>query len=248
MCYNNHIILQFLFSRANMTIIKKVLNDVWDRSWDHFFSLPEIRAICHTISDTLSQEDKDGYIIYPEHDAIFKAFTLTSLPALRVIILGQDPYHTKGLAEGLAFSVPIGQKIPPSLRNIYKELERDLAISPPSHGHLAHWATQGVLLLNTTLTVRSNAAHSHSSIGWTHVTRLLISYINAHTTHCVFMLWGNHAQSYRSLIHEETHHILTSAHPSPLSAHRGFVGNNHFSSCNRYLTDHNYTPIDWRIL
>lgn len=189
-----------------------------------------------------------GVPIYPA--AVLRALELTPRPAVRVVILGQDPYHGAGQAEGLAFSVPVGQGIPPSLRNIFKELQRDLGLPAPQHGHLGAWARQGVLLLNTTLTVEQGAAAAHAQQGWEALTGELAREIADDSDPKVFMLWGAHAQRHRPALERPRHCVLVSNHPSPLSAQRGpvpFVGNGHFSAANRFLHAQGLPTIDWRL-
>lgn len=183
--------------------------------------------------------------VFPPQEHIFTALQLCPLSAVKVVILGQDPYHGKGQAHGLAFSVPAGEKIPPSLLNIYKEIKTDVGIPIPASGNLEHWAKQGVLLLNTTLTVEEGAAASHEAFGWQTLTDAIITTISNKNDHIVFLLWGNHAQQKSALIDETKHLILKAPHPSPLSAHRGFLGCGHFSKTNAYLSQHEKTPIDW---
>jgi uracil-DNA glycosylase len=183
--------------------------------------------------------------IFPPHDQIFAAFDATSLASTRVVIVGQDPYHGPGQANGLAFSVNTDVKIPPSLRNIFRELADDIAAPVPSHGDLSHWSHQGVLLLNSTLTVRSGEAHSHVGHGWETFTDRVIEYISAHKLGCIFILWGSSAQKKAHLINPNRHHIVSAPHPSPLSAHRGFLGSRPFSQTNRLLVESGHTPIDW---
>ncbi|MFH5881772.1 uracil-DNA glycosylase [Liberiplasma polymorphum] len=185
--------------------------------------------------------------IYPKQEDWFKALTLTPYENVKAVILGQDPYHQKDQAMGLAFSVPKGVKIPPSLKNIFKELEYDLDIFAPSHGDLTSWANEGVLLLNTTLTVEDSKPLSHQNLGWERFTDAIINALNKKDTPVVFMLWGKHAQSKESLISNPKHLILKAPHPSPLSAHRGFLGCKHFSKTNAYLTKHNIKPINFKI-
>ena len=194
----------------------------------------------------LEAEQAAGKTIYPERSAWFRALDLTPLDRVRVVILGQDPYHGPGQAHGLSFSVPPGVRPPPSLVNIYKELESDLGLKRPSHGFLEHWAKQGVLLLNTSLTVREGEAGSHSGHGWETFTDAIISYLGSRQQHIVFMLWGAHAGKKTSLIGQH-HTVITSVHPSPLSAHRGFFGSRPFSQANRALSDHNQPEINWVI-
>ncbi len=183
--------------------------------------------------------------VLPEEENIFNAFNLCPLTKVKVVILGQDPYHGEGQAHGLAFSVPNGIKIPPSLRNIYKELESDLGIAPRTSGNLESWAKQGVLLLNATLTVLPNTPGSHQGLGWEEFTDSIIKQISTEKSHVVFLLWGKYAQAKASLIDAEKHLVLTAPHPSPFSAYTGFFGSKHFSQTNEYLKNHTYTPIDW---
>ncbi|KXU38368.1 uracil-DNA glycosylase [Ventosimonas gracilis] len=201
----------------------------------------------HELRRFLLAEKAAGKIIYPKGSLIFNALNSTPLEQVKVVILGQDPYHGAGQAHGLSFSVPPGIAVPPSLQNIFKELKRDLNIDSPDHGCLAAWAAQGVLLLNTSLTVEQGKAGSHAKSGWQHFTDLVIEQISRLRPHLVFMLWGAHAQSKQPLIDASKHLILRSPHPSPLSAHRGFIGNSHFSRCNDFLSQHGLSPIDWRL-
>lgn len=182
---------------------------------------------------------------FPPKSEIFQAFSLCPLNNVKVVIIGQDPYHGAGQAHGLAFSVRDGVKIPPSLQNIYKELKADTGTPYPDSGNLEHWAKQGVLLLNTTLTVTEGAPGSHASWGWEHFTDAVIQAVSAEREHVVFLLWGKHAHTKEALVDQEKHLVLTAPHPSPLSAHRGFFGCQHFSQTNTYLRDHNITPINW---
>ena len=183
--------------------------------------------------------------IYPKGSLIFNAFDQTPFDKVSVVILGQDPYHNPGQAMGLSFSVPDGVKPPPSLVNIYKELNKDIGMPIPTTGNLTKWAQQGVLLLNAALTVRANEPASHSKIGWMEFTDEVIKIISNQKKEVVFILWGNFAQQKQILIDATKHKILKAAHPSPLSAHNGFFGCKHFSSANQYLTEKNRNPIDW---
>jgi uracil-DNA glycosylase len=183
--------------------------------------------------------------IYPKGSLIFNAFEQTPFDKVKVVILGQDPYHNPGQAMGLSFSVPDGVKPPPSLVNIYKELNKDIGMPIPSTGNLTKWAQQGVLLLNAALTVRANEPASHSKIGWMEFTDNVIKIISNQKKEVVFLLWGNFAQQKQVLIDATKHKILKAAHPSTLSANNGFFGCNHFSSTNLYLTEKNKNPIDW---
>ena len=185
--------------------------------------------------------------IYPDKYDIFNALHFTSYKDIKVVILGQDPYHGPGQAHGLSFSVNPGIKIPPSLLNIYKELNSDLGCYIPNNGYLKKWADQGVLLLNTSLTVRAGEANSHKSIGWEIFTDKIISLVNEKEDPVVFLLWGNNATKKKNLITNKRHLILTSVHPSPLSASRGFFGSKPFSKINNFLISVNKNPIDWQI-
>ncbi len=185
--------------------------------------------------------------VFPPEEDVFKALTLTPFEAVKVVILGQDPYHGEKQAMGLAFSVQKGVKIPPSLKNIYKELYSDLGIKRPLHGDLSAWAKQGVLLLNTTLTVEATKPMSHKNIGWEWFTDRCIEALNKKTTPVVFMLWGAHARQKSALITNPKHHILEAPHPSPLSASRGFLGCKHFSKANAILKTEGLSPIDYAL-
>ncbi|NMB01366.1 MAG: uracil-DNA glycosylase [Firmicutes bacterium] len=185
--------------------------------------------------------------IYPDMFKIFEALKRTSYQQTKVVLLGQDPYHGPGQAHGLAFSVPKGVALPPSLRNIFQELSKDLNISLPRHGCLETWADQGVLLLNTTLTVRQGEAGSHQGQGWEKFTDRVLQLLNSKTSPVVFLLWGRHAQSKERLITNNQHLVLKTVHPSPLSAHRGFFGCSHFSKTNDFLLSTGQEPINWSI-
>ena len=193
------------------------------------------------------KEEYARQIIYPKSDDIFNALHLTPLSKVKVVILGQDPYHEPGQAEGLSFSVPKGEKLPPSLQNIYKELQDELGCYIPTSGSLRKWAEQGVLLLNTLLTVRAHAAFSHQGKGWEYFTDALIEAVNKEDRPIVYLLWGKAARSKATMLNNPKHLILESAHPSPLSAHRGFMGNGHFKKANEFLMANDIEPIDWQI-
>lgn len=193
------------------------------------------------------REEYSTYQVFPEADDIFNAFDLTPLAKVKVVILGQDPYHNTGQAHGLSFSVKPQVAIPPSLVNIYQELHEDLGCTIPKHGYLKKWADQGVLLLNTVLTVRAHQANSHRGIGWEQFTDAAIRAVNAQDRPVVFMLWGRPAQSKNALLDNPKHLILEAPHPSPLSAYRGFFGCRHFSQANTFLQTHGVEPIDWQI-
>ena len=184
-------------------------------------------------------------IIFPKGSLIFNAFNLCPFEKVKVVILGQDPYHEIGQAHGLAFSVPEGIALPPSLQNIYKEIESDLNIKVEKNGDLTRWAKQGVLLLNSTLTVEQHRAASHQNFGWEIFTDNVINILSKEKEHLVFILWGSFAIKKSSLIDKTKHLVLTSVHPSPLSAYRGFFGNKHFSQTNSYLSANNMEPINW---
>ncbi len=192
-------------------------------------------------------EEKTIHAVFPPGDKIFNAFDLTPFDKAKVVILGQDPYHGRGQAHGLCFSVNPGIAFPPSLVNIFKELKSDLGFMPPATGELSSWAKQGVLLLNTVLTVRENTADSHKNKGWEQFTDCVIKQISEKKEHVVFILWGNKAKVKTQIIDASKHCILTAAHPSPLSATRGFFGCAHFSKTNEYLKSKNIEPIDWRL-
>jgi len=196
----------------------------------------------------IADKRASGITIYPQDSQIFTALTMTPLKDVKVVILGQDPYHGENQAHGLSFSVPKGIKIPPSLRNIYKELAADIdGFTVPTHGNLSSWAKQGVLLLNTVLTVEQGKAHSHKHLGWEKYTDKIIALINEQLTDVVFLLWGTHAQKKGKTIDTNKHCILTAPHPSPLSAHRGFLGCQHFSKTNDFLTAKGKAAINWQI-
>jgi len=192
-------------------------------------------------------EEKRKYILYPPGKLIFNAFQRTPFDRVKVVILGQDPYHGKGQAHGLCFSVPQGIPKPPSLLNIFKELHTDLGITIPDHGNLEKWADQGVLLINATLTVRDSQAGSHQKQGWETFTNRVIEVISREKSGVVFLLWGRFAQAKESLIDGNRHLVLKSAHPSPLSAYNGFFGCRHFSGANSYLEKQGKTGIDWTL-
>ena len=190
-------------------------------------------------------EEKKKHIVYPKEDEIFSAFKLTPFNKVNVVIIGQDPYHGPGQANGLCFSVNDGIKKPPSLMNIFKEIKSDIGIEIPISGNLQHWAKQGVLLLNESLTVRAQKASSHQKIGWQKFTDSAIKCISKNKEGVIFILWGRFAQNKENLIDSSKHHILKSVHPSPLSAYNGFFGCKHFSKTNEILTQSNLKPIQW---
>jgi uracil-DNA glycosylase len=192
--------------------------------------------------------EKKKYTIYPPGSLIFNAFNHTPIDQVRVVILGQDPYHGRGQAHGLCFSVPDGIKSPPSLINIFHELNRDLGLPFPKHGNLEKWSDQGVLLLNATLTVRANQAGSHQNRGWEQFTNAVIRKISDQRQGVIFLLWGRYAKEKQTLIDRGKHHILTAAHPSPFSATNGFFGCRHFSKTNAILVQNGSSPIDWQLV
>jgi uracil-DNA glycosylase len=198
----------------------------------------------------LSAEVKASYLlqeppIYPPAPLVYNAFNVTPLTEVKVVILGQDPYHGPNQAHGLSFSVQDGVRIPPSLQNIYKEIHADIGTDIPASGNLERWAEQGVLLLNTTLTVPAGEAGGHQGLGWEQFTDAVIKTISDQREHVVFLLWGSYARSKAALIDSQKHLILEAPHPSPLSAHRGFLGCKHFSKTNEYLKNHSLPPISW---
>ena len=190
-------------------------------------------------------EERQTHMVYPPEKDVFNALKYSSLADTKVVIFGQDPYHEPGQAHGMCFSVNKGIAVPPSLINIYKEIETDLGIKPPSHGYLADWAGQGVLLLNTVLTVRAHQANSHRGIGWEQFTDAAIQVLNEQDRPMVFLLWGRPAQMKKSMLNNPKHLILEAPHPSPLSAYRGFFGCKHFSKTNEFLVANGLEPIDW---
>ncbi|RRJ85215.1 uracil-DNA glycosylase [Aestuariirhabdus litorea] len=222
---------------------KVELEPCWKAVLEAEFSQPymeQLRAF-------LQQQKQAGKAVYPAGSEIFNAFNTTPFDRVKVVILGQDPYHGEGQAHGLSFSVRPGVRIPPSLVNIYKELERDLGVSPAPHGYLMHWARQGVLLLNSVLTVEQSQAASHQNQGWETFTDRAIARLNEQRDGLVFMLWGSYAQRKGAFIDAQRHCVLRAPHPSPLSAHRGFIGCGHFSAANRWLMERGEAPIDWQL-
>jgi uracil-DNA glycosylase len=223
-----------------MTRIDPRIHDSWKSLLIEEFNQPYFLAL----KEFLVQE-KQSYAVYPPGNRIFSAFDHTPWDNVKVVILGQDPYHGKGQAHGLCFSVPTGIQSPPSLVNIFKELYNDLGVPIPSHGNLEAWADQGVLLLNATLTVRANQAGSHQNRGWERFTDSVIRRLSENKEGLVFILWGRFAQAKENLVDGRKHHILKAAHPSPFSAHSGFFGCKHFSRTNIILEGHGKDPINW---
>jgi uracil-DNA glycosylase len=218
-------------------------------TWTDILSPIKKEPYFQTMMLELKRRREAGIIIYPPVDQVFNAFVSTPFKHVKVVILGQDPYHGAGQAHGLSFSVMPNVKIPPSLVNIYKELNADPNVSfvTPSHGYLQSWAEQGVLLLNTVLTVEQGKAHSHAKLGWEAVTENVINALNAQNEHIVFLLWGAHAQKKGAKIDRTRHCVLSTVHPSPLSAYRGFLGCGHFSKTNEYLISIGKSPIEWQL-
>lgn len=219
----------------------QITND-WAKYLQEEYKKEYYKRLYETVKREYSEQ-----IIFPPSDEIFTAFHLTPLSEVKVVILGQDPYHNHGQAHGLSFSVKPEIKTPPSLVNIYKELQDDLGCYIPNNGYLIKWAKQGVFLLNTTLTVRAHQANSHKDIGWGYFTDAAIRILNEQDRPIVFLLWGGFAQKKKSFLNNSKHLILEAPHPSPLSAHRGFLGCRHFSKTNEFLVQNGLEPIDWQI-
>lgn len=218
------------------------------QTWKEALNEEKAQPYFKQILQFVEQERAAGKQIFPPQQHVFNAFRYTEFSNVKVVILGQDPYHGPGQAHGLCFSVLPGVKPPPSLVNMYKELANDMpGFQIPDHGHLTAWAEQGVLLLNTVLTVEQGMAHSHAKIGWETFTDHVIAQLNTHREGIVFLLWGSHAQKKGAMIDTQRHHVLTTTHPSPLSAHRGFLGCKHFSETNHLLTQQGKHPIKWQI-
>jgi uracil-DNA glycosylase len=216
-------------------------------SWKAVLGEEFCRSYMHDLKAFLQREKADGKHIFPKGAEYFRALDLTPLDEVRVVILGQDPYHGAGQAHGLCFSVQPGVRIPPSLVNIYKEMQSDLGIPPARHGFLEHWARQGVLLLNSVLTVEEARAASHQGKGWEQFTDAVIRAVNEDCEHVVFMLWGSYAQKKAAFVDRSRHLVLKAPHPSPLSAHNGFFGSRHFSQADEYLVAQGRNAIDWQL-
>lgn len=215
----------------------------WKQPLKHYINFDELGSL----SDFLDSRRQDGVVIYPNEDDVFSAFRFTDFHNVKVVVLGQDPYHGENQAHGLSFSVPPTVKVPPSLVNIYKELTSDLGIQPVSHGCLIPWAQQGVLLLNSVMTVEAGRPNSHKGKGWEKFTDAVIELINSEHRNVVFLLWGAYAQKKGKKIDRQKHCVLESVHPSPLSVYRGFFGCQHFSKANRYLIKNGKQPINWQL-
>ncbi len=222
------------------------VNPQIEESWKKVLA-DEFRADYFSTLKSFLIEEKQKFTVYPPGEKIFAAFDHTSFESVRVVIIGQDPYHGTGQAHGLCFSVPQGIRKPPSLVNIFKEIRDDLGFDIPEGGNLEKWARQGVLLLNATLTVRANTAGSHQNKGWEQFTDAAITKLSQMKTGLVFLLWGNYAIAKKALIDPGRHHILTAVHPSPFSVHRGFFGCRHFSKTNEILRKQEKAEIDWKI-
>lgn len=225
-----------------MEVRKPDIDESWYRVLQDQFRDPYFAAL-----KSFLVQEKQHYVVYPPGKLIFNAFNLTPFDKVKVVILGQDPYHGPGQAHGLSFSVPNGIQQPPSLQNIFKEIQNDLGYPPPKSGNLEKWAKEGVLLLNASLTVRDGQAASHAHHGWEVFTDAAIKALSDKKENLVFILWGNYAIAKESLIDTRKHLVLKSVHPSPLSASRGFFGCHHFSKTNNYLIEHGISPIDWRL-
>lgn len=219
------------------------LEPSWKARLGDYLERPDMRAL----ADFLRTEKRAGKVLYPPGPEIFNAFAHTPFDKVRVVILGQDPYHGPGQAHGLCFSVRPGVPVPPSLNNIFAEIARDLGIPRPDHGCLTPWADQGVLLLNSVMTVEQGRAGAHQNKGWEGFTDAAIAALDREREGLVFMLWGAYAQRKGRLVDPSRHLVLSSVHPSPLSAHRGFIGNGHFSAANRYLESRGQAPVDWSL-
>jgi uracil-DNA glycosylase len=225
-----------------MANVNPVIEESWKNVLDEQFNASYFMQL-----KAFLVEEKSQFKIFPPGSQLFNAFNFTPFDKVKVVLLGQDPYHGSGQAHGLCFSVPVGIAKPPSLQNIFKELNNDLGIPIPANGNLEKWAGQGVLLLNATLTVRAHQAGSHQNRGWEIFTDAAIKALSEQREHLVFILWGNYAQAKETLIDGSKHHILKTVHPSPMSVTRGFYGCKHFSKTNDYLRKHGIPEIDWRL-
>ena len=216
-----------------------------ETSWKNRLQDEFTRDYMGGLRQFLVDRSRSGAAIYPPGKLIFNALDSTPFDQVKVIILGQDPYHGPGQAHGLCFSVPTGVRVPPSLVNIYKEISSDLGLQPPPHGNLQSWADQGVLLLNAVLTVERGHASAHQGKGWERFTDRVVAELNSGREHLVFLLWGSYAMKKGAIIDRDRHFVLTAPHPSPLSAHRGFFGCRHFSKANTWLERHGMEPVRW---
>lgn len=217
---------------------------MFGNDWDEILHEETQKPYFQQLRYTLAREYKQ-HTVYPPKELLFSALKLTPYGRTRVVILGQDPYHGPGQAHGLSFSVMPGVRIPPSLQNIYKELESDVGVPAPNHGYLLHWAEQGVLLLNAVLTVREGQPNSHKGIGWEQFTDAIMMKLNERDAPLVFILWGSYAQKKGAFIDRKRHKVIESPHPSPLSAHRGFLGSRPFSKTDAFLEEKGLKPVDW---
>ena len=220
----------------------KFFNNGWDQALEDEFEKDYFKELLVKVDEEYAK-----YKVYPPRGKIFSAFKHCDIKDVKVVILGQDPYHEEGQAHGMCFSVMPGVDIPPSLKNIYKEINSEFGYDAPNHGYLVSWSDQGVFLLNTTLTVRAHQANSHSQFGWQKFTDRVIQEINKQDNPVVFLLWGRNAISKEKFIDKSKHLVLSSAHPSPLSAYQGFLGNGHFKKCNEFLKEKGRQEINWKI-
>ena len=225
---------------------EKGMNNI--TNWNDFISQQSQQEYFRQLQDFVAAERASGKAIYPSEEEVFSAFNLTPLDRVRVVLIGQDPYHGEGQAHGLCFSVKPGIKTPPSLANMYKELVTDIeGFEIPNHGYLAKWAEQGILMLNTVLTVEQGKAHSHVKAGWETFTDNALKLLDAQARPIIFVLWGGHAIKKAKLVTQAHHQVISGPHPSPLSAYRGFFGCGHFSQINELLTRQGGAPIDWQV-
>jgi len=236
-----------LIDQKERMTLKSTAHPAMDPSWAHHLNSEFEKEYMQQLRQFLKAEYSQKKIIYPQKNEYFAAFNLTPLDQVKVVILGQDPYHGPGQAHGFCFSVRKDVRTPPSLVNIFKEIRSDLGIENGRSGDLRTWAQQGVLLLNSVLTVEGGKAGSHSGKGWESFTDKVIEVVNKSAQPCVFLLWGSHAQKKAAHVNTQKHLVLRSPHPSPLSAHRGFLGCRHFSKANKFLIDNQREPIDWEL-
>ena len=237
------LIIVYIFVYVNkMKPITPLIDNDWDEILKDEFQDRSFRRLMKDIDN-----ERKKHTIFPSEEDVFTAFKLSSFSKTKIIIIGQDPYHGRGQAHGLAFSVPDGKRIPPSLHNIFKEVQSDMQISITKNGNLKKWASQGVLLLNATLTVREKEARSHQNLGWESFTDAVISKLSSEKNGLIFLLWGASAQKKASLINSKRHYILKTTHPSPFSAYKGFLGCKHFSKTNDLLKKNKQKTIDWNL-